>query len=79
MSKYAFERSNILTPQERVEAARKCLRLIGEDANLDKMKTRDYEFYNDQTARAKRITYRVSEGQLAWLRDIVAKYVTNSN
>jgi len=70
---FAFERSNILSPAERAEAARKCLRIISEDADLDKMKRVDYEFYNDQMARSKRISYAPSESVLAWLRDITER------
>lgn len=70
---FAFERSNILSATERAEAARKCLRIISEGADLDKMKLRDYEFYNDQMARSNRINYAPSESQLAWLRDITER------
>lgn len=73
MTKYAFERSNILSSDERVEAARKCLKIIGDDADFDKMPIRDFEFYSDQVARSKRVTYALSENALAWLRDITAR------
>ncbi len=69
MSKTAFTRSNILSFQERQDAARKCLELV-EDC-LDKLNPREKQFVIDMGDKIE--TVGCTERQLAWLRDIVDK------
>jgi len=73
MTKTAFDRSNILTPDERAAAARKCLRLLA-DADFDEMTENDRAFISDQRRMAGTIAYAPTERVLAWLRDCVEKY-----
>lgn len=76
MTKTAFNRDNILTPEERAVSARKCLKLLDDDTNCtDDMRANDYSFYVTQREKAKRTDYAPSERELTWLRDLVEKYV----
>jgi len=67
MSRTAFARDNILTPQERVTAARKCLNII--EDNVESLGHTEKKFVEDMQEKIDR--YGVSERQLAWLREIV--------
>jgi hypothetical protein len=66
----AFERDNILTPEERLASARKCLRLLS--PAIGGMGEKEAEFVDDMENKVDR--FGVSERQLAWLRDLVEKY-----
>lgn len=70
MSKPAFTRDGILTSQERLDSARKCLRNIEE--HLDELTDRERSFVADMVEKSEK--YGVSERQLAFLRDINEKY-----
>lgn len=74
MSKTAFERDNILTPEERATSARKCLSILA-DAGPEDLRMADYGFLESQRKAAKYVSYAVSERQLAWLRDLVSKHI----
>lgn len=75
MTRAAFNRDNVLTPEERATSARKCIQILdAEEIATDDMRAKDYEFYISQRAEAKRIDYAPSEPQLQWLRDLVEKY-----
>lgn len=74
MTKTAFERDNILTPEERAVSARKCLAILA-DASSEDMRMRDYEFVPDQRTKAKYRSYTPSERELAYLRDICSKFI----
>lgn len=73
MTQTAFDRDGILSPEERVTSARKCLSILS-DASSEHLRMRDYEFLLSHRTRAKSIGYGVSERELAWLRDLVSKY-----
>jgi len=70
MTRAAFNRDNVLTPEERLTSARKCLELLAPE--VDGMGGREAEFVEDMAAKIDR--YGISERQLAWLRDLVGKY-----
>jgi len=70
MTKPAFERDNILTPDDRLASARKCLALLEPEAGS--MGDMESEFVESIQNRIDH--YGVSERQLAWLRDLVSKY-----
>jgi len=70
MSKAAFDRDNILDNDERKVAAEKCLSLLA--GHEDSMGSREAEFIENMNDNISR--WGVSERQLAWLRDLVAKY-----
>ncbi len=70
MSKFAFDRDNILTPEERLKAARKCL--VNLEPQLEAMGEREAQFVSDMAEKIDR--FGCSERQLAYLRDLVEKY-----
>lgn len=74
MTKTAFERDGILTPEERVASARKCLSILA-SATSDDLSWKDFDFVQIQRNRAKSLGYGLSERELAWLRDIVARFI----
>lgn len=70
MTQTAFERDGILSSDDRIASARKCLALLASETGG--MGDREAEFVEDMQTRIDR--YGVSERQLAWLRDLVTKY-----
>jgi hypothetical protein len=70
MTKTAFNRDNILSPEERLASARKCLALL--EPEVGGMGEFEAEFVENMQERIDR--YGVTERQLAWLRDLVTKY-----
>ena len=70
MTKAAFDRDNILTPEDRLASARKCLALLSTEKNF--MGDKEAQFVEDMEDKMER--FGVSERQLAWLRDLVEKY-----
>ena len=69
MSRTAFNRDNVLTPQDRIQSAGKCLNLL--EDHMEAMTDRERSFCEDVNGNIDR---GVSERQLAWLRDLVEKY-----
>lgn len=70
MAKTAFDRDNVLNPEERTLAACKCLALlIGE---TERMTEKEAEFVSDMEIKVEH--FGCSERQLAWLRDLTEKY-----
>lgn len=74
MTQAAFNRDNILSPEDRVASARKCLAILA-DARAEDFKLSDWEFLEGQRKAAKYVGYQISERQLMWLRDIVSKHL----
>ena len=74
MTKTAYERDNVLTPDERTASARKCLSILAE-ATFQDMSRSDYNFLETHRRRALSIGYGLSERELAWLRDLVERFV----
>ena len=75
MTQTAFNRDGVLSVDERVTSARKCIQILDAQENCtDDMRAKDYDFYISQRAEAKRVDYAPSERVLAWLRDLVEKY-----
>lgn len=70
MTKFAFDRDNILTHEERQVSAHKCVKLLQPVVNA--MTTKEADFVDDMIGRVE--AYGASERQLAWLRDLVEKY-----
>lgn len=70
MSRFAFERDNILSHEERQVAARKCMKLLVPVINA--MNQKEADFVDDMVGKVE--AYGASERQLAWLRDLVEKY-----
>ena len=70
MSKPAFQRDNILSGDERLASARKCLDLLAPE--VEGMGEKEAAFVEDMQNKIDR--WGVSERQLAWLRDLVSKY-----
>lgn len=70
MTQTAFNRDDVLTPEERIASARKCIELLAPD--IDAMTAREYQFVGEMSDKIDR--RGVSERQLAWLRDLVEKY-----
>lgn len=70
MTKTAFTRDNILTPQDRLDSARKCLALL--EPETGGMGDKEAAFVEDMQNKIDQ--FGVSERQLAWLRDLVTKY-----
>lgn len=70
MTRSAFNRDNILTPEERIASARKCLALLTPE--VMSMGEREADFVNEM--QDKILQWGVTERQLAWLRDLVEKY-----
>ena len=72
MTRTAFERDGILSPEDRLASARKCVALLV--VHVNEMTHGEAEFFRNQSAECRRIKGYVSERQLAWLRDLVSKY-----
>ena len=72
MTKTSFNRDGILTNDERVASARKCLSLL--DGETLRMTDREREFVESMENNI--VGDFVSERQLAWLRDLVSRYST---
>lgn len=70
MTQTAFNRDNILSPDDRLASARKCLALLAPET--DNMGEKESAFVEDMESKIG--NYGVSERQLAWLRDLVSKY-----
>jgi hypothetical protein len=75
VSKFQNRRDNILSAQERVESARKCIQLLNNDKVKSGMQRRELLFLEDQLRFSNHIGFTISELQLQWLRDLVSKYV----
>lgn len=71
MTKTAFNRDGVLTGDERRASANKCVNLLIDYS--ESMSTKERQFVEDITDT----TLPVTERQLAWLRDLVSKYVTS--
>jgi len=72
MSKAVFERGGILSGDERVSAAKKCLELLS--PYTEQMRSNERNFVEDRADWIDRPNCSISERQLAWLRDLVEKY-----
>jgi hypothetical protein len=72
LTQTAFNRDNVLTPDDRLASARKCLDLLASET--DSMGEKESAFVDDMQNKIDQ--YGVSERQLAWLRDLVSKYTT---
>lgn len=70
MTKTAFNRDNVLSPEDRLQSARKCLDLLAPE--VDGMGDKESAFVEDMQNKIDR--FGVTERQLAWLRDLVSKY-----
>jgi len=70
MAQTAFNRDNVLSPEDRIASARKCLDLLMPE--VDGMGEREAQFVSEMQDKIDR--WGVSERQLAWLRDLVGKY-----
>jgi hypothetical protein len=71
MTQTAFNRDNILSSDDRLKSARKCLALLASETGG--MGDKEASFVSDMQDNIDR--WGVSERQLAWLRDLVSKYV----
>jgi hypothetical protein len=72
MTKTAFDRDGILTPDDRLTSARKCVSLL--EPHALEMNPRDTSFLSSMVLETRKTSGTVSERQLAWLRDLVEKY-----
>lgn len=70
MTKTAFNRDNVLSSDDRLASARKCLSLLAPE--VENMGQKEAEFVGDMENKIDH--FGVSERQLAWLRDLVTKY-----
>lgn len=70
MTQTAFNRDNILSDDDRLKSARKCLALLA--LETDSMGETEASFVSQMQDSIER--WGVSERQLAWLRDLVTKY-----
>jgi hypothetical protein len=70
MTQTAFNRDNVLSDDDRLKSARKCLALLASET--DGMGDREAQFVSDMEEKIDR--FGVSERQLAWSRDLVSKY-----
>lgn len=70
MTKPAFDRDNVLSPEDRIASARKCLSLLAPE--VSGLGQKEAEFVEDMELKID--AFGVSERQLAWLRDLVSKY-----
>jgi hypothetical protein len=74
MTRTAFDRDNVLTPEDRLVSARKCVRLL--EPHAQDMSPGETSFLSSITLEVRKIQGIISERQLAWLRDLVTKYAT---
>jgi hypothetical protein len=72
MSKAAFNRDGILTPEERMVAARKCVANLRGPLADGQMSSQHAHDFEDIAARIEK--HGCSERQLAYLRDLNEKY-----
>lgn len=72
MARVAFDRDNILTPEDRLASARKCVSLL--ESHAHGMTPGETSFLSSITLKVKKSKRIISERQLAWLRDLVSKY-----
>ena len=72
MTRTAFNRDNVLTPEERVTSSRKCIALLKD--HVAEMTERERAFFQGTAWAAEKPTYQCTERQLAWLRDMVETY-----
>jgi len=72
MTKTAFNRDNVLSPEDRLASARKCVRLL--ESHAHDMRPGETSFLSSITLEVRKIKGVISERQLAWLRDLVEKY-----
>lgn len=72
MTKTAFDRDGILSPEDRLASARKCVSLL--DSHVNEMTLGESTFFRNQSSEVRKIKGYISERQLAWLRDLVSKY-----
>jgi hypothetical protein len=72
VSKTAFERDGILSPEDRLASARKCVSLL--ESHAHDMNPKETSFLSSMTLETRKIKGIISERQLAWLRDLVSKY-----
>lgn len=70
MTKPAFNRDNILSSDERIRSARKCLFLL--EDHTSKMNAKELGFVEEMPDKLDQ--YGCTEPQLQWLRDLVSKY-----
>lgn len=70
MTRTAFSRDNVLSADDRLASARKCLALLAPE--MGGMGEKEAAFVEDMENKID--NYGVSERQLAWLRDLVTKY-----
>lgn len=70
MTQTAFNRDNVLSEDDRLKSARKCLTLL--EPETGSMGDKEAQFVADMQDKIDR--WGVSERQLAWLRDLVSKY-----
>lgn len=70
MTHTAFNRDNVLSPEDRLASARKCLALLAPETGG--MGEKESAFVEDVENKIDH--FGVSERQLAWLRDLVTKY-----
>lgn len=70
MTKPTFNRDGILTDDERLRSARKCLALLVSETSS--MGERESEFVEEMSEKLER--WGCSERQLMWLRDLTGKY-----
>lgn len=70
MTQTAFNRDSVLSPEDRLVSARKCLNLLASET--DSMGEKEATFVEDMQNKIDH--FGVTERQLAWLRDLVSKY-----
>jgi hypothetical protein len=75
VSKFQHNRDGILTPEERANSSRKCLKLLAE-VDLELMTDAERTFFLSSQQLNHAPSYAPSEPQLQWLRDLVERYVT---
>lgn len=74
MTKTAFDRDGILTPEDRAASGRKCIQILS-DASESRLGTKSLDFLLQQRKNARYVSYAPSERQLLWLRDLVDKHI----
>lgn len=72
MTRTAFNRDGVLTPDERAASSRKCIALLKD--HIREMTQRERDFFTGTAWASEKPTYQCTERQLAWLRDMVEKY-----
>ncbi len=72
MARIAFDRDGILSPEDRLVSARKCVSLL--ESHAHEMSPGETSFLSSITLEVRKIKGVISERQLAWIRDLVSKY-----